>query len=101
MSYESVLEEVYDSTYKMLELAQKKQWSELLEADNYREDVLRKLDAQQINQEVEEVVSQKLKEILEINKLITVLSIQEKDNCLSEFNQVKNSKKATSEYTRY
>jgi hypothetical protein len=101
MTYETILSELYDSTYKMLELAQSKRWGELSEAESIRSKLMHNLDLHKPVNQSEESVAQKLREIIEVNQLITLLSIQEKDSCLTEFNQVKASKKATTEYSRY
>lgn len=102
MSYDQVLSEVYNSTYKMLALAQGRQWDELMKAESCRSELLQKLKIYkrfEIDCEIE--IEKKLREIIEVNQLITFLSIQEKDNCMSEIKLVRASKKATSEYSRY
>lgn len=101
MSYYKVLSQIYDCTYKMLELAQSKLWPELIDEENKRAALIENLKLYNPETESEKETEKKLKEIIDINHLITSLSIKEKDACLNSFNQSKVSKKATAEYTRY
>ncbi|MDX1812633.1 MAG: flagellar protein FliT [Gammaproteobacteria bacterium] len=101
MTYSNVLSEIGNCTYKMLELAQEKQWEDLAAAENNRQKLLESLS--QLTPEIELVpdIEKKLNEILEINRLITLLSIQEKDNCMQDVRKMNVSKQARQAYVSY
>ena len=100
-AYSQVLTEICDQTYKMLEMAQCKQWPELIEAESSRRELLQKLEMYNPASETEPDLENKLQEIIDINNLIAKLSDQERGNQLDDFKQIKNSKKATEAYSKF
>lgn len=101
MSYSVVLSEIYDQTLKMLELAQSSCWDELIEAEQKREQLLNKLVMFSPEEKSQNDDKKKLQEIIELNKVITSISLQEKSENLKSFKNTKQSRKAKLEYQRY
>ena len=101
MKYEQTLADIGDATFKMLELAQTKQWDALAATENKRSELFATLDGLIPLSHNVETIKNQLNEILEINKLITTLASRERLDCKADVQQIKLSQKACKAYIGY
>lgn len=101
MQYEQVLSDIGEATFKMLELAQTKQWDDVAVLENKRTNLFTLLEELCPSLNNDATNRKQLIDVIEINKLIITLARQEKQECQAEVQHIKRCEKAQKAYAGF